>query len=239
MKFNVNNPAFLQEAGAIGKPVKLFYVTSSVDGNDVMFVNTKLGAFSDNVQYSTDNAATWNQLTADTVITLDAGETVYFRNYTGEVYNLASGTPILVTSDMYSVGGDITALFYPKTKQLPAYAFKDAFASDENIEDASMLLLKATALAEYCYANMFSGCTSLTSAPELPATALAESCYDSMFSGCTSLTYIECLAESVIDSAVESWVGGVAASGTFTKAAGVEWPTGANGIPDGWNVVEA
>ena len=40
----------------------------------------------------------------------------------------------------------------------------------------------------YCYGGMFEGCTSLTSAPELPATTLADSCYYSMFYGCTSLT---------------------------------------------------
>ena len=48
--------------------------------------------------------------------------------------------------------------------------------------------LPATALASRCYESMFSGCTSLVNAPELPATALASRCYESMFSGCTSLT---------------------------------------------------
>ena len=47
--------------------------------------------------------------------------------------------------------------------------------------------LKATTLANNCYQYMFSGCTSLTSAPELKATTLVGSCYESMFSGCTSL----------------------------------------------------
>ncbi len=48
--------------------------------------------------------------------------------------------------------------------------------------------LPATTLAEDCYSNMFSECTSLTTAPDLPATTLAEDCYYEMFSGCTSLT---------------------------------------------------
>ena len=43
-------------------------------------------------------------------------------------------------------------------------------------------------MAEYCYAHMFSSCTSLTQAPELLATTLANCCYTGMFSGCTSLT---------------------------------------------------
>lgn len=43
------------------------------------------------------------------------------------------------------------------------------------------------AMAEGCYQGMFSDCTSLTRAPELPATTLANSCYNFMFSGCTNL----------------------------------------------------
>ena len=290
MKTNFTSPIWLQSAGSAGKAVRLFYVTSNANGNDIMFVNTKLGAFADNVQYSTDNAETWEQLTDETVITLDQGQTVYFRNYTGQTYNLAMSTKVLETSDVYSVGGDITALFYPRAKQLPIYAFKDAFAGDENLQDASDLILKSTSLAESCYDSMFFGCTGLTAAPELPATALAKSCYSEMFSncigltaapelpatalaescyyamflectgltaapelpatalaescysemflGCTSLTAITCLASSGIESATENWLGSVSDAGTFTKAAGVEWPTGASGIPDDWTVIE-
>lgn len=51
-------------------------------------------------------------------------------------------------------------------------------------------VLPATTLAEGCYDFMFSGCTSLTSAPELPATTLAEWCYWGMFQGCTNLVNI-------------------------------------------------
>ena len=209
---NFTSPIWLQEAGSAGKAVRLFYVTSNADGNDIMFVNTKLGAFADNVQYSTDNAETWEQLTDETVITLDQGQTVYFRNYTGQVYNLAMSTKVLKTSDVYSVGGDITALFYPRAKQLPTYAFKDAFAGDENLQDASDLILKSTSLAEYCYSSMFYGCTSLTA--------------------------ITCLANSGIESATINWLDSVSETGTFTKATGVEWPTGASGIPNGWTVIE-
>ncbi len=56
------------------------------------------------------------------------------------------------------------------------------------LKDASGLLLPATTLANFCYRNMFYGCSSLTSAPALPATTLAEYCYQGMFNGCTSLT---------------------------------------------------
>ena len=48
--------------------------------------------------------------------------------------------------------------------------------------------LPATNLAPNCYTGMFGNCTSLTSAPKLPATTLSDFCYIMMFVGCTSLT---------------------------------------------------
>ena len=47
--------------------------------------------------------------------------------------------------------------------------------------------LPATKLVSNCYYSMFNRCISLTSAPKLPATTLALCCYNTMFSGCTSL----------------------------------------------------
>lgn len=97
--------------------------------------------------------------------------------------------------------------------------------------------LPATTLVTGCYIYMFAGCTSLTTAPELPATTTVNACYNYMFSGCTSLNYIKCLATNTGAGGTTQWVNGVAASGTFVKAASMSsWTTGANGIPDGWTV---
>jgi hypothetical protein len=88
---------------------------------------------------------------------------------------------------------------------------------------------------------MFRDCTSLTTAPELPATTLASECYREMFNRCTNLSSIKCLATDISASnCTLAWVNGVAASGTFTKAASMSsWTEGVNGIPSGWNVVNA
>ena len=48
--------------------------------------------------------------------------------------------------------------------------------------------LPATTLATRCYEEMFFCCNSLTVAPELPATTLAANCYHYMFYGCSSLS---------------------------------------------------
>ena len=57
--------------------------------------------------------------------------------------------------------------------------------------------LPATTLAQSCYNNMFSNCTALTSAPNLPATTLVDKCYYYMFFGCTKLKEVTMLATDV------------------------------------------
>ncbi len=85
-----------------------------------------------------------------------------------------------------------------------------------------------------CYFCMFKGCTSLTTAPELPASTLATSSYSSMFKGCTNLNYVKCLATDVsVYNCINEWLSGVSATGKFVKAASVEWPSGVSGIPEG------
>ena len=98
--------------------------------------------------------------------------------------------------------------------------------------------LPATTLAGYCYMNMFNGCTMLTTAPELPATELVSNCYEGMFQDCTNLSAVTCLATNPNTTDCQDWLIGVANTGTFTKAAGVEWEENESGIPIGWTVVD-
>lgn len=99
--------------------------------------------------------------------------------------------------------------------------------------------LPVTELKEQCYRAMFYSCTNLTTAPELPAATLVTGCYNQMFDACSKLNYIKCLATNISASNSRlNWVRNVASSGTFVKAASMtSWPTGTNGIPSGWTVV--
>ena len=106
--------------------------------------------------------------------------------------------------------------------------------------------LPATTLAEACYSDMFMNCTNLTASPDLPAATLAVGCYSSMFAGCTSLNYVKCLATDIsANYCTSNWLGDVALTGTFFKAADMnDWPVGpdaydnVDGIPAGWTVKE-
>lgn len=129
--------------------------------------------------------------------------------------------------------------------ELPAttlsnYCYENMFKGCSSLSTAPSTL-PATSLTQYCYASMFEGCTSITTSPELPAPILEQGCYGSMFKYCSSLNYIKCLATDISGRyALDSWVNGVASSGTFVKNPNMSsWTTGDNGIPTGWTVQDA
>lgn len=90
---------------------------------------------------------------------------------------------------------------------------------------------------------MFSGCSSLTTAPVLPATTLADFCYVEMFSGCINLRAVTCLATNISATlCTEEWLKdastAVTGTKTFTTPSTTGWSTDINGIPDGWSRVD-
>ena len=87
---------------------------------------------------------------------------------------------------------------------------------------------------------MFSGCTSLTKAPNLPAPELPAPvnknfCYGSMFLNCTNLSEIS-VAFNVWDDNTSWWVKDVAPTGTFICPKDLPLEYGVSRIPEGWTV---
>ena len=119
---------------------------------------------------------------------------------------------------------------------LTNYCYAAMFFSCSTLTQAPQL--PATNLAEGCYKDMFSTCTSLTTAPELRATTLVKGCYNLMFHLCASISYVKCLAVDLAENTTSRWLEDASSTGTFIKAAGVEWPRGTNGIPDNWTIEE-
>ena len=89
----------------------------------------------------------------------------------------------VMTGSIAASGNIMSLLNFSDT--LTDYVFCDLFKGCTSLTTAPELPL--TTLSTYCYASMFQGCTSLTNAPQLPATTLARGCYYSMFEACTSL----------------------------------------------------
>ena len=115
--------------------------------------------------------------------------------------------------------------------------YRELFRQCTKLATIAQDLLPATTLAQGCYQQMFQG-TKIVTAPDLPAAELVQDCYSEMFSGCKALQSITCLATSISASnCLNKWMNEVESGGTFTKATGVEWPSGISGIPSGWEVV--
>ena len=145
------------------------------------------------LSYSLDNGSTWTELAANTdTPTVPADSKILWKNNKTLSPTTYSGIGTFSSSKEFDVQGNIMSLrygdnFVGQTIVVSEYSFAYLFSASK-VKNANNLKLPATTFENNCYKSMFSGCTSLTTAPELPATTLVNGCYDSMFSGCTSLT---------------------------------------------------
>ena len=139
------------------------------------------------LEYRTNTNVEWQNYTLGTTINLaNIDDWVEMRNR-GLQTNDIGGHQFTMTGKI-AASGNIQYLL-DKTGELlsaPDYCYQQMFAGCTSLTTAPSL--PATTLANYCYFAMFVGCTSLTTAPSLPATTLANYCYSAMFKGCTSLT---------------------------------------------------
>ena len=113
---------------------------------------------------------------------------VYGHEDREDYYTRISGSgPHYVYGDLCSL---ISSGGYTTVTALEPYAFTGLFMGDTKLKShpTEKLVIRPTTVRDGCFRNMFSGCTALERAPELPATTLAPNCYESMFSGCTALT---------------------------------------------------
>jgi hypothetical protein len=160
------------------------------------FVAEEGGTFKfsgNSVNYSVDNGATWTTLANNTnTPTISAGNKIMFKATLTPASWVGIGT--FSSTGRFTAQGNVMSLLYgdnfigQTSLSGKDYAFYELFSNCTGLTSAENMSLPATTLAEACYFNMFYGCTSLTTAPELPATTLAGGCYGAMFSGCTSLT---------------------------------------------------
>lgn len=221
------------------------------------------GTFSftvNDLYYSTNNGSSWKSLAAGTETELiTAGTKVLLKRtnklkISGTTYS-DDYTGIFSSTGDFNISGNILSLFYtsnfdeynifpnhphPTSNYGPAspYNCKSLFRNCIHLINANNLVLP-TNLTEYCYCDMFYGCTSLITAPVLSATTLVYHCYDSMFYDCTSLNYIKCLATdiSAFDCTTD-WVNNVSSIGTFIKNSKATFNIGDSGIPAGWEVID-
>ena len=152
-----------------------------------------------NLRYKKNGGNFVNVTASTNTITVASGDKVAFyadgsENTVDEDTDEVTAFCIGCNSDCYVYGNVMSLLsssnFKNATSISAEFAFAKLFNENTHIKNHTQkaLVLPATTLAFGCYAAMFYGCTSLTSAPALPATTLVSSCYASMFRGCTGLT---------------------------------------------------
>lgn len=121
----------------------------------------------------------WMKASNESYIYGNANQTIYFKNNDPTWYR--DYTSYVAFDVKGKVGGNLASLGRPN----PTY--KRMFYNNTFLVDASKLVIPSEYMTNsYCY-EMFDGCSSLISAPQLPSVNLSEECYRGMFSGCSSL----------------------------------------------------
>lgn len=144
------------------------------------------------LEYSIDKGETWVMLAnfrtaqeiplpANRTVLLSGNNQTFCSNTTNRGWwTISANVTHNVSGDLMSISGDEKELNSP-------YEFYKLFSGNTKLKNASSLHLTAEKLSNYCYANMFEGCTSLEKAPDLPAATLASGCCKAMFEGCKTL----------------------------------------------------
>lgn len=134
--------------------------------------------------YSTDHN-TWNVWNGTAISS--ANKKLYLRGKGNTKFYTSSGAQLSLSAKAGCSGNIQTLLNWenPPTS-VGAFCYRNMFSGCSNLTTAPEL--PATTLASNCYYAMFESCTNLTKAPELPATTLATECYGYMFNRCSNLT---------------------------------------------------
>ena len=117
-------------------------------------------------------------------ISLTDGDKMYVKSDDEIPMSENISSKTFVMTGSIAASGNIMSLLNFSTT-LTTFAFSGLFSGCTSLTTAPNL--PAITMQLDCYNNMFYGCTSLVNAPVLPASTLAVACYSYMFENCTSL----------------------------------------------------
>lgn len=163
------------------------YVTFTAEEDNSSIGLEKLST-NQTLEYSTDTTI-WNTFNTATNIPLNNGDKVYVRGVLSANNGEYNYTQFKMTGKI-AASGNCNAIWNYEDLNAPlkAYCGFDMFRGCSSLTTAPELPATKLENARSCYHYMFYGCTSLITVPELPATVLDQHCYHYMFFGCTSLT---------------------------------------------------
>ena len=182
---------------------KYFTVTNTSSTKNSISIKTKFDNWRHVVYISTDNGSTWNYRTVTTpgasLATLDPGGSVMIKHtgamgkYTSIVAERYCCT--IVATQNFTVSGNIASLCFGddfntgSTLTMPESAYYGLFYDSTYLVSAENLYFgDYTSVNKYSMYQMFYGCTSLATLPDLSnIKTVGESGMDYMFYNCTSM----------------------------------------------------
>ena len=171
------------------------YLTFKSPSSFTLKVDNTTKNWNGTLEYSTDASTwtTWDGTTTLTSATKERSNVLYLRGTGNTVIggSTTSYTWVFTGSNISCIGNIENLLDYATVEAgnhptMANYCYSNLFSGCTSLIQAPEL--PATTLSPYCYQYMFYNCNKLTKAPALPATTLATYCYNGMFSLCTSLT---------------------------------------------------
>ena len=171
-----------------------FYIEAENPSNAPQIALRKTGSPNSlTMQISYDNLTWTNYTIGDSIELNEEHPRVYFKNSSRTRFSTGSSSYYKFTAkdDYVNVGGNIASLKDRTMAEVRSASsdFDHLFYLNSRLLNSNKLYLgNYTTLANGCYSDMFSGCSSLITAPDLPSTTLANSCYNRMFANCSSLT---------------------------------------------------
>ena len=173
-------------------------IESLGDNNTIYWKKRASNKQGKTISASTDNGSTWIEYTSTsgngiTIATLNSGDKLLVKGENATYFESWNPQGIFASTSSFITYGNVMSLVYGdnfsgQTTLTSGNTFYGLFSQCSGLTSAENLVLPATTLTSNCYQDMFYGCTSLITTPELPATTLASSCYQSMFSSCANLT---------------------------------------------------
>lgn len=195
-----------------------FYV-EALENNDEIALVKQGGPNEISLEYSTDKD-TWSSYTVGDTLTLsNIGDKIYFRGQNSTFCQNYQNYYNFTMTGETEIGGRLLSLTSKNTlnNYVNAGAFYNLFKNCVKLKTAQNLIIsEASQIDRYGCANLFEGCSGLTtppttintsfgegacqamfyncaslsSIPELPRISLAERCYFNMFGNCTSLSSV-------------------------------------------------
>ena len=177
--------------------------TSCEDGCRLKLKDPTVGSqnWTPSFQYKKNGTNNWVQYNNEEIV-LNANDYVEFKAIGDNTSKFSSqnNNYSFSLSKKVNASGNIQSLLvendFENKKDVPQYCYKNMFYGCTSLQTSPDL--PATTLADFCYYNMFYGC-ALQTAPQLPATTLARYCYSYMFERCDLQTAPDLPATTLAD----------------------------------------